>query len=789
MIIERTLTYEEFLEEPKRAYMLGYSVGEDVFLTYRENKVKHIIIIEKYPWYFCIKYSNEDSYLELLEQGKQFNKIIKTEREGDYVRIYCRNLNRNKIVDEKKELISACDELGLATYEADVSSHWRCLIDHDLEIAEDYRIMYFDIETDDRGKGIVIGRDTILSIAYVNQEGKISYITHDGTHQGEKEMLQKFMKRLKEYDLIAGWNSERFDVPYIRERLRVHHLWYNWNEIIQLDMMQKMMEVHKRNTKLIKEVRSFALNAISKHFLNETKVAHTEGIYELFRDNPAKLKEYNIQDVMLLKKLDEKLNLIRQKIVEHTVTGCFLSEFYVSRILDVYLLKNAKRFGGVRFTTKPTRGSVDYDNRESGYVGGFVLDQVVGIHKNVYHFDFTSLYPSIIQTFNISPESWLASYKNEEENESIEGIHTPNSQIFSREIGIIPKIITDLLDARNEIRYVDMKKVKEGTVEYETLYYKQYAFKTIANSFYGILGAPHTRYYKTEVAEAITASGQFLLKIATEYFEDLGYKVLYGDTDSLFLTADIELDQEEESKLINRFLDYYLFTYYKVVDSKIDLKVEAKYPKMFLGGKKKKYVKLEEDMTLNIMGMEAKRRETLPLAADSQVYLFELLMIKEASLDSILKWLLELKMKVTESLTIKDVTLQIKLAKDVENYDKEITNEDGIIIGKKESKLAHVKVAKWLRDNNIQEDGLNSWEKGCYVKYIVINHKPKVEAISRYQYEDVYDSAYYWNVKVYAILQRILEAAFPDHNWEQYLIEVPKPPRKKKAKEQKDKLL
>lgn len=759
--IERT--YEEFLEEPRdRKYLLAHTSREDVVLVYRENGVKTEMKVKNFPWYFCLLREDYEKNLTLMKKFKDTGLALKYCNDGDegskYIRVYSRNVNR-RVQDEKHQLLRKLDEENIQHYEADLNSAQRLVIDLDLKVEENYRVLYFDIETDDRGKGIEIGRDRIVSIAAINQKGRVMYYTDDD----ERVILQKFLKLVAKYDLVTGWNSEKFDLPYIKERCKYHDLYFHWGKILHVDMMQKTMEINKRNLKMIKAVRGFSLNAISEYVLGEKKLEHEEGIYEMFENNPDKLKKYNVRDVELLKRIDEALNIINQKAIEHSITGCFLNEYAVSRILDVFVLRKSSKMKNIRFRSKPNRDEIDFNDQSSKYEGGLVLTPLLGIHKNVSHFDFTSLYPSILMTFNISPETHLGEKENHDG-----AIHTPNGQAFSREKGIIPTIIKDLLDARNEIRYNQMKGLEEGTKEYEKYYFMQYAFKTIANSFYGILGARFTRYYKIETAEAITKSGHYLIKLVKKWMEQKGYVVLYGDTDSVFVKSEEEIKDDEIHEEVGEFLSYHLHKNFKITDSFMDLKVEAHYESMLLVSKKK-YVK-NENGELHIVGLEARRRETLPLAAKYQVELLENLLLKSYDEKKTVKWLLSLKDYVLNSLSKDEVTLQIKLAKDVDLYDKRKERKDGVV-EITESKLAHVKVAKWLKENSIKENGSNSWEKGCYVKYIVTNHKPKIEATSIYNYEDNYDSTYYWNVKVYAILQRILEVVYPEHNWEQYLVE------------------
>ena len=114
----------------------------------------------------------------------------------------------------------------------------------------------------------------------------------------------------------------------------------------------------------------------------------------------------------------------------------------------------------------------------------------------------------------------------------------------------------------------------------------------------------------------------------------------------------------------------------------------------------------------------------------------------------------------------------------LKNKDGEETNEWIA------SKLPHVKVANYLKGNGIKENGYNSWEKGCYVKYIVTGKErgKGITACSIYNYENNYSPEYYWDVKIYAILERVLSSVFPKHNWNQYYQEEKKKILKIKTK-------
>jgi len=183
--------------------------------------------------------------------------------------------------------------------------------------------------------------------------------------------------------------------------------------------------------------------------------------------------------------------------------------------------------------------------RKSGLKGAFVLEPDIGFHdKCVVYLDFHSMYPSIIKSFNICPTTLLV------ENEKIECLQTKNgSKFVSPKIkkGIIPRILKHLLETRDKIKK-DMKRTRDPEKK-RYLYAKQYAFKTIANAFYGHLGYIRAKLYILDTANAITSTGRDMIQKTKEIVETKTlYKVVYADTDSVMVKLKTE-DVEEALKL------------------------------------------------------------------------------------------------------------------------------------------------------------------------------------------------------------------------------------------------
>ena len=171
--------------------------------------------------------------------------------------------------------------------------------------------------------------------------------------------------------------------------------------------------------------------------------------------------------------------------------------------------------------------------------GGYVFTSDAGRYDHVAVFDFRSLYPSIIRTFSIDPLARLTAAENPGP--------TPAGISFNRSHSILPDLIGELLSNAGP------KRRRPAT---EAL---SQAVKILMNSFYGVMGTPGCRFYHPDLPNAITGSGQWILKKTAAFFRERGYRVLYGDTDSVFVqlhedqTAAADSAAEELAQQVNRY--------------------------------------------------------------------------------------------------------------------------------------------------------------------------------------------------------------------------------------------
>jgi DNA polymerase-2 len=258
--------------------------------------------------------------------------------------------------------------------------------------------------------------------------------------------------------------------------------------------------------------------------------------------------------------------------------------------------------------------------------GGHVLEPGAGLHRGVWVFDFKSLYPSIIRTFNIDPLSYVAEPDGRDDLILVPG------GAFRRESAILPRMLDALFPQREAAK-------KSGDDVAAN------AIKILMNSFYGVLGTPACRFYNPALANSITGAGREILLWSKRWFETAGFSVLYGDTDSLFVSShggDPDAARELGVRLADRLsgeLSHYIFERWRVA-SRLELKFEKLYLRLFLPharhstrGASKRYAGLRHGAaagSVEFIGMEVVRRDWTALAKQVQRELYRRLFTDQA---------------------------------------------------------------------------------------------------------------------------------------------------------------
>jgi DNA polymerase elongation subunit (family B) len=407
----------------------------------------------------------------------------------------------------------------------------------------------------------------------------------------EKELLYKFVdiwnRPFIKPDIITGWNIEFFDIPYLVNRIRnicgedlarnlspwrminegkVHYKGKeNQNFILMGISTLDYYQLYRKFT--FGNQESYKLDYIASVELGEKKIDYSEygSLLELYKNNFQKFIEYNIRDVVLVDRLEEKLKFIEQVMaLAYDAKVNFVDTLTTVRPWDViihnYLLD--------RKTVVPKL--VIKDNNES-LVGGFVKDPKVGMSEWVVSFDLNSLYPHLIMQYNISPEKFVKKvpmWHNTDELISKKPIdyepgyiYSGNGCVYKNDYqGFLPALMEKMYNDRSEYKkkMIELKKKFEETKDAATgmqiakYHNMQMAKKIQLNSAYGALGNKYFRWFNFDLAESITKSGQLSIRWIEKRMNEFMNKMLKTDNVDYVIASDTDSIYIEMKELVKR---------------------------------------------------------------------------------------------------------------------------------------------------------------------------------------------------------------------------------------------
>lgn len=495
-----------------------------------------------------------------------------------------------------------------------------------------------DIETD-------FAAQTLYSIAIYSESVSLVLMINDSSEQivdealelrffpTEKELLNCFIETIEELDpdVLMGWNVVNFDLRCLQmfcDRVNIELRLGRNQEAIKWRHSADSNERHYAllagrvvldGIELMRtatyQFENFSLEHVSRELLDRGKLvddvdARGAEITSLFENAKPSLARYNLEDCKLVWDIFEKEKLIDFAIERSLLTGLELDRAGGSvAAMDFLYLPRLHRQGYVA----PSLNQLESSNISPG---GYVMNSVPGIHRNVIVLDFKSLYPSIIRTFNVDP---LAMIKGLDEENPIVGY---DGGRFSRTHSILPELITTLWAARDRAKLANNKVLSQ-------------AIKIIMNSFYGVLGTQGCRFLDSRLVSSITKRGHEIIIQSKVYIESKGYQVIYGDTDSVFvLLSNIEDDEVakiggELSAGLNIWWSEKL-NQEQGIKSHLEIEFETHYRKFFMptirgseAGSKKRYAGMVGSDKIVFKGLESVRSDWSPLARDFQRVLYE----------------------------------------------------------------------------------------------------------------------------------------------------------------------
>ncbi|MBL7206773.1 MAG: ribonuclease H-like domain-containing protein [Candidatus Aenigmarchaeota archaeon] len=487
------------------------------------------------------------------------------------------------------------------------------------------KILAFDIE--------VIENVGIIMISLMTSSGFKKVISYGGKTPGveivsnEKEMIEKFIEYVKgeDPDIVVTFNGDRYDFLRLEESAKKYG--------IELDLGRDKKEVlfgrralaakirgrvhldiynfvdHVLSSNLSTEVLS--LDRVAKEILGKGKMdIEWPEIEKSWKEGKIKrIADYCLNDSFLTIKLAE--HLLPQAFELSKVTGQTLfdvSRMSYSQLVEWLLIRRAFE-KNILVENRPKYDEIMRRRKATSYEGGYVLTPKEGIHEKIALFDFRSLYPSIIVTHNISPDTLECSHSDCKKNRPLEEEHAHH---FCRnKKGFVSEVIKELIEKRIEVKN-KMRRAKPRSMKYKNLYGRQYALKILANASYGYYAYPGSRWYSKICAETAASFGRMYIKKVNAMAEKK-FDVVYGDTDSLFLKVNSRQSAIEFMKKVNRYLPGIIeFTLQGIYVSGIFVSTKAGT------AAKKRYALLDKDGKMVIRGFEKVRKDWANIAKDTQ---------------------------------------------------------------------------------------------------------------------------------------------------------------------------
>jgi len=572
--------------------------------------------------------------------------------------------------------------------------------------------------------------------------------------KNEYELLKKLDELIKEIDpdVIVGYNSHNFDLNYIYERAKQLNFKFSFGWDGSGIVMSKKKEEDKRfkiygiqhidlfvfiSNILAGQLRSevLSLDNVAKEILGigKEEITLEEVRNALEIKEYSKIISYNKRDLEITYKLYkyfEQLLMELSKITGQTLHETSLSTY--GTLVESYLIKRSREFNEI-IPNRPKQEEIRERSRKS-YAGALVLEPEPGLYKNIAVFDFRSLYPSVIIAYNVSPDTLRCEHeeckKEQIEVETSEGRYPV--WFCKKKEGFIPTILKQIFEERAVLKK-KMKSLDKNSVDYKILDARQYALKILLNSTYGYLGFPISRWYCLDCAAAITAYGRTYIKKVVDFLNERGYRVIYGDTDSVFVL----LKSKEDINILNDINN--------MLPKPLELELENFYLSgIFVErrgesrGAKKKYALLAEDGSIKLRGFEAVRRDWSEIAKVVQENVLRLALMGDR--ESIIRYLRQVIDDIkNKRLPLSMFIIREQLRKKLEEYEVD---------------APHVVAAKKYKQRGYKVT------EGFIVEYIVCKGSGKISdrvKIPEECTDKEYDPEYYIEKQVLQPIEGILK--------------------------------
>lgn len=538
------------------------------------------------------------------------------------------------------------------------------------------KILAYDIEA----KELEIGKGEILMISLYGENFKKVLTCKEPSKKefvekfkDEKEMLEGFVKQVKEFspDILVGYFSDGFDLPYIKARAEKLKMKLNLGidnsqptfsrgifltgkikGIMHIDLLRFIKNAYSQYL----QSETLSLNEVSNELLGERKIELSP--IEESRKNKVdwdKFYEYNLKDSELTYKILEKIWTDLEEITKITKEPMFnVSRSTMAGNFEDYVLHNLDKFNEIP-EKKPYNPEITERRNREKYQGAFVFQPTPGLYENIAFFDFSSMYGSVIVTYNLSKSTQTEDKKN-----SYAGEFQNEKVYFSKEPGFIPELLKEIIMKRRKYKE-DYNKNPNPILKV-----RSNAFKLIANAAYGYQGFFGARYYSVEAASSTAYFARENIQKAIKIFEEEGFKPVYSDTDSIAVTLGEKTKKQalELLKKINNELPGIM-----------ELDLEGFFKRGLWVtkrtgdfGAKKKYALIDEQEKIKIRGFETVRRDWCDLAREVQNKVIKMV-LEDGNQERALTYLKEIIKKIkSRKIPQQDIIIRTQLKKSISDY-------------------------------------------------------------------------------------------------------------------------
>ncbi|WP_144391624.1 DNA polymerase II [Pleionea sediminis] len=557
----------------------------------------------------------------------------------------------------------------------------------------------------------------------------------------ERDLLNHFILYIqdKDPDIFIGWNVINFDfkfldnkakelgIPFSIGRNRTSPIWrqsFDNSEHYTMKLEGRLvLDGIDTLRSATYHFESFSLNFVAGELLKEQKLItgsdRGQEIIDLYENDKVALAKYNLQDCLLVIKIFHEASLIPFSVQRAQLTGLQMDRFGGSvASFDNRYLPRLHRTGYIA-------PNIPQHPENIGSPGGYVMDSFPGIYNHVLVLDFKSLYPSIIRTFKVDPMALIEGLKIEDHPAIKNQLETEiedrdrlvpgfNGAVFHKENNILPDLISELWCARDEAKALDNQPMSQ-------------AIKILMNSFYGVLGTSGCRFFDFRLPSSITLRGHQILYQTKKVLEEKGLKVIYGDTDSVFVwlkgyhkniaEQTIHNIGKEIADELNLYWKEYLIKTYQL-KSYLEIEFETHFKRFVMPtirgsekGSKKRYagVKLlrSGEEKLIFKGLESVRTDWTLAARQFQIELYKKVFNDEPFQDFIVDYV----QKIMQRELDKQLIYRKRLRRQLNEYQKNVP--------------PHVQAAK-LAERILETKGEPTrYRRGSWIEYVFTTQGPE----------------------------------------------------------------